>query len=496
MAEVHIIGQLVGARDFPKQSLFCKWTLQCGNNWKILSGKYEGQTQVVCPEFDNVCRWSFPIDIHLVSTGIPGWPKIYIQVYYLDWFNRTHLFGYGFLSIPTSPGNHVLNCYTWRPFGTIRERFIQFFLGGGPRINSTEVTSAVGVTFGSDGCDFIDVKCEEYNTSTDKNETENNYTVATTAVSMLLNISNENEIENNYAVVTTAIPLLLNISKETSSTTLRNEICTCDLQISICDINCCCDEDCTNEKRLVFDHCEMEPSPIYDTRYCKHLTLSYKNNTPYEWQVNYNNLFCIVKNNLPDEYSSHKEVEIFSDNDANFRKVNKHRWNSIHPMKKLLYTGNKSYFRYGDFVWIVQNRRLKVLEIPKNFEGTGVVITKKAKYLQNIKTTCIQTNLFAHNKLLDISTFIVNVTVVALPNSINIHRLEECPSNICIPVQARVCDDALEHCRNITKPFNTSIYRADCNFKEGSSTPLAFECSIDRMQNEALAHQFCPPRSL
>ncbi|KRT81249.1 hypothetical protein AMK59_5127 [Oryctes borbonicus] len=63
-----------------------------------------------------------------------GWPKIYIQVYYLDWFDRSHLFGYGFVSIPTSPGNHTLNCYTWRPFGTIRERFIQFFLGGGPRI--------------------------------------------------------------------------------------------------------------------------------------------------------------------------------------------------------------------------------------------------------------------------------------------------------------------------------------------------------------------------
>ncbi|KAI4459119.1 b9 domain-containing [Holotrichia oblita] len=111
-----------------------KIILCLGNNWKIISGKNEGQTQVVCSEFEDICNWSFPLDIHLVSTGVPGWPKIYIQVYHLDWFGRTHLYGYGFVSLPTSPGSHTLNCYTWRPFGTVRERFVQFFLGGGPRI--------------------------------------------------------------------------------------------------------------------------------------------------------------------------------------------------------------------------------------------------------------------------------------------------------------------------------------------------------------------------
>lgn len=30
MAEVHIIGQIKSAKDFPKQNLFCKWALQNG----------------------------------------------------------------------------------------------------------------------------------------------------------------------------------------------------------------------------------------------------------------------------------------------------------------------------------------------------------------------------------------------------------------------------------------------------------------------------------
>ncbi|XP_071051983.1 B9 domain-containing protein 2-like isoform X2 [Onthophagus taurus] len=117
MAEVHIVGEISHAKEFPKQELFCRWKLHCGNNWKVISGKQEGQTQVISSEFDDKC-----------------WPKIYVQVYHLDWLNRSHLYGYGFVCIPTSPGSHVLNCYTWRPLGSIRERFIQYFLGGGPQL--------------------------------------------------------------------------------------------------------------------------------------------------------------------------------------------------------------------------------------------------------------------------------------------------------------------------------------------------------------------------
>ncbi|XP_066256462.1 B9 domain-containing protein 2 [Euwallacea similis] len=139
MAEVHILGQVSGAKEFPKQELFCKWYLQVGNNWKTIEGKREGQTQVSCSQFSNICHWSYPIDLHLATAGIPGWPKIYIEVYHLDWLGRAHLFGYGLVTIPTSPGHHILDCYTWRPIGSLRDRFVQFFLGGGPQIKYPEL---------------------------------------------------------------------------------------------------------------------------------------------------------------------------------------------------------------------------------------------------------------------------------------------------------------------------------------------------------------------
>lgn len=46
--------------------------LSSGNNWKLISGKKEGQTQVISSQFSSVCTWCFPIDIHLATSGVQG----------------------------------------------------------------------------------------------------------------------------------------------------------------------------------------------------------------------------------------------------------------------------------------------------------------------------------------------------------------------------------------------------------------------------------------
>jgi len=50
MAELHIIGELVGASGFPSQDLFCKWSIVVGQDWTLLEGHDEGQTQVDIPK--------------------------------------------------------------------------------------------------------------------------------------------------------------------------------------------------------------------------------------------------------------------------------------------------------------------------------------------------------------------------------------------------------------------------------------------------------------
>lgn len=139
MAEVHIIGQLIGASGFPEKGLFCKWRLQHGNNWTVVAGLHEGQTQIDTPEYNETCYWCHPIDVHLATKGVQGWPQILVEVFHRDQFGRDELYGYGGTYIPTLPGHHHLILPCWRPAGSFREEFVQFFLGGGPALKDINV---------------------------------------------------------------------------------------------------------------------------------------------------------------------------------------------------------------------------------------------------------------------------------------------------------------------------------------------------------------------
>ena len=50
MAEVHVIGELVGGSDFPSGDLFCKWGVSHGSGWRVLEGLKDGQTQIDHPQ--------------------------------------------------------------------------------------------------------------------------------------------------------------------------------------------------------------------------------------------------------------------------------------------------------------------------------------------------------------------------------------------------------------------------------------------------------------
>ncbi|KAK2152243.1 hypothetical protein LSH36_334g03044 [Paralvinella palmiformis] len=139
MAELHLIGQIVGASEFPDSSLFCKFGIHTGGAWKVLGGLREGQTQVDNPEIGDTAYWSHPIDIHFATKGLQGWPKIYFQVWHQDTFGRNELYGYGHCHVPTSPGMHKIDCVTWRPSGNLQEQIMQNFVGGGPQLKSADL---------------------------------------------------------------------------------------------------------------------------------------------------------------------------------------------------------------------------------------------------------------------------------------------------------------------------------------------------------------------
>jgi len=136
MAEVHIIGQIESAFDFPDSRLCCRWNLQLGGGWRVIAGDRDGQTQTDLPSLHDRAYFCHPIDLHLTTQTIQGWPKLQLQIWHHDQFGRQELYAYGTVFVPVAPGDHEIHCNTWRPMGGFREETMQKFLGGGMQLGS------------------------------------------------------------------------------------------------------------------------------------------------------------------------------------------------------------------------------------------------------------------------------------------------------------------------------------------------------------------------
>ncbi|KAM7299943.1 putative B9 domain-containing protein [Ixodes scapularis] len=135
MAELHIFGQILGARGFDGSNLFCKWKLIFGDGWTLVEGCKEGQTQVDRHRWEeDRAVWSHPIDVHLTTRGIQDWPRLVLEVWRQDTYGRSDLSGYASCHLPSSPGHHLLQCATWRPLGSLSEETSRHFLGGSLRL--------------------------------------------------------------------------------------------------------------------------------------------------------------------------------------------------------------------------------------------------------------------------------------------------------------------------------------------------------------------------
>jgi len=154
MAEVHFIGNILEATDFSDESsLFARWTLNSGSCWRALEGYTQGQTQLATrsvkykpssidqasegeenlalrDEGKVICHsWSHPIDVHYITKGLQGWPKLEFQVWDVNWLGKCNICAYGFMNLPAKPGYHDMICSTWRPVGNLRRRFIDYLTG-------------------------------------------------------------------------------------------------------------------------------------------------------------------------------------------------------------------------------------------------------------------------------------------------------------------------------------------------------------------------------
>lgn len=79
--------------------------------------------------------------------------------------------------------------------------------------------------------------------------------------------------------------------------------CTCDLTIDACDVNCCCDIDCSTEDVKAFSTCQDVQAHNYNPRFCYTTQIHVENNTQFLLEkVNSDPLFCIIDTNLEESF--------------------------------------------------------------------------------------------------------------------------------------------------------------------------------------------------
>uniref|UniRef100_A0A182K093 UBA domain-containing protein n=1 Tax=Anopheles christyi TaxID=43041 RepID=A0A182K093_9DIPT len=109
-------------------NLFCRWSIQYGSNWKAIEGHAEGQSCCSTARIEQRSDFCAPIDLHLASRGLQGWPKLHVEVYAVNALQQYWPVGYGFAFVPVCPGQHQVRIATWkvssaRVADTVREKF-------------------------------------------------------------------------------------------------------------------------------------------------------------------------------------------------------------------------------------------------------------------------------------------------------------------------------------------------------------------------------------
>ncbi|PIK53819.1 Meckel syndrome type 1 protein [Apostichopus japonicus] len=100
---------------------------------------------------ENVAYLSHPFEVEMFykpdeveenEERLPQWPQVFVEVLSIDSWQRYRTEGYGYITIPSTPGTHHLDIQTWRPLGrSSYENLERFFIGGSPELEDPTYVS-------------------------------------------------------------------------------------------------------------------------------------------------------------------------------------------------------------------------------------------------------------------------------------------------------------------------------------------------------------------
>ncbi|KAI8783655.1 hypothetical protein BgiMline_023814 [Biomphalaria glabrata] len=186
-------------------------------------------------------------------------------------------------------------------------------------------------------------------------------------------------------VPTTNIPLNTDIGK-----------CPCDLTGNACDVNCCCDPECTENDKLVFSQC-LPSSYVLDDKLCFNKNVFLFENGP-STSGESGDLFCIYYDN--DQKRNYYSNPSLVTSEAEFLKYaaayGKFSFQS--PAPPQLTSQFNNYYKSGDPLYVVyENQAFSYLGLPTSLSTSVCSDSNPAAYLIDASSQC--------NRLYTISSF-------------------------------------------------------------------------------------------
>ncbi|XP_076116291.1 tectonic-1-like isoform X1 [Mytilus galloprovincialis] len=163
--------------------------------------------------------------------------------------------------------------------------------------------------------------------------------------------------------------------------------CPCDLTGNACDVNCCCDLDCTSDDREVFSGC-VESSGNVDDRICVQKEILLLENAPFPKNYTQDGLFCIYFDNY-DERNYYNIPSLITDTTIFGNYVSKYAGYNYATQQTGQSTIN-NFYKVGDPVYIVyQSLTTGFLGLPSSLTSTGCSNSPLA-YLKDETSSCVR----------------------------------------------------------------------------------------------------------
>ncbi|XP_072024314.1 tectonic-like complex member MKS1 [Amphiura filiformis] len=162
MLRMCVFGEIVSAKNFEYDNLYVHFFVELPQYWSAdRSQQLSGVTQTCATkeiDKEDVAFFSYPFEFEVFYKNeetsdndvLPGLPQIFLEVLSIDSWLRYRTEGYGYITLPSTPGMHALEVNTWRPAGRgANDDLRRFFIGGSPELEDPTYTS-VPITYEGD----------------------------------------------------------------------------------------------------------------------------------------------------------------------------------------------------------------------------------------------------------------------------------------------------------------------------------------------------------